>query len=172
MPMNKNELLKRTTTTTSPVSPERGRKKCDNETSADFTDREAFRVKTFIPITDNLMQELSRRIAAYDSINKIFGISNWKLLYKYVCFRNFWGCSLYVYPDGFKEDFSQEYIQFVAYVKECPLKRKSSKTKYMWLFRIINETKVLEFFPNVDTALRFFLSHMVTNWVENDHFLF
>ena len=50
------------------------KKNYGDATSADFTDREAFRVKTFIPITDNLMQELSRRIAAYDTINEVFGI--------------------------------------------------------------------------------------------------
>ena len=66
------------------------------------------------------------------------------------------------YPDDFK-DFSQEYIEFVTYVKECKLKRKSFETKYMWLFRIIIETKVTECFSNVETALRLFLSLMVTN---------
>ena len=41
--------------------------------------------------------------------------------------------------------------------------RKSFETKYMWLFRIIIETKVTECFSNVETALRLFLSLMVTN---------
>lgn len=140
------------------------KKKYDDATSAHFTDREAFRVKTFIPITDNLMQELSRRIAAYDTINEVFGIiGNFSTNMSASQIAEGVRCLCEKYPDDFKEDFSQEYIQFVTYVKECPLKRMSSETKYMWLFRIIIETKVAECFPNVETAFRLFLSLMVTN---------
>ena len=78
-------------------------------------------------------------------------------------------CLYEKYPDDFKKDFSDENIQFVTYVKEFTLKRKSSE--YMWLFRNINETKVAKRFPNVESALRLFLSLMVTTVVENDHFL-
>ena len=140
------------------------KKKYDDATSDDFTDREAFRVKTFIPITDNLMQELSSRIAAYDAINEVFGIiGNFSTNMSASEVAEGVRCMCEKYPDDFKEDFSQEYIAFMTYVKECKLKRKSCETKYMWLFRIIIETKVAECFSNVGTALRLFLSLMVTN---------
>lgn len=140
------------------------KKQYDDATSADFTDREAFRVKTFIPITDKLMQELSRRIAAYDAINEVFVIiGNFSTNMSASEIADGVRCMREKYPDDFNEDFSQEYIQFVTYVKECPLKRKDSETKSMWLYRIIIETKVAESFPNVETALHLFLTLMVTN---------
>ena len=140
------------------------KKQYDDATSADFTDRESFRVKTFIPITDKLMQELSRRIAAYDAINEVFVIiGNFSTNMSASEIADGVRCMREKYPDDFNEDFSQEYIQFVTYVKGCPLKRKDSETKSMWLYRIIIETKVAESFPNVETALHLFLTLMVTN---------
>ncbi|CAM1321433.1 Uncharacterised protein r2_g2982 [Pycnogonum litorale] len=110
------------------------------------------------------MQELSKRIAAYDSINKVFGIiGNFTINMatediaegvRRICEK---------YTDDFKEDFSQEFIQFVAYVKDCPLKKKDTETKSMWLYRIIIETKITESFPNVEIAIRLFLTLMITN---------
>ena len=140
------------------------KKQYDDATSADFTDREAFKVKTFIPITDKLMQELSRRIAAYDEINKVFVIiGNFSTNMSASEIADGVCCMREKYSDDFIEDFSQEYIHFVTYVKECPLKRKDSETKSIWLYRIIIEKKVAESFPNFETALHLFLTLMVTN---------
>ena len=38
------------------------------------------------------------------------------------------------YTNDFKEDFSQEFIQFVAYVR-LPSQKKDTETKSMWLYR-------------------------------------
>ena len=110
------------------------------------------------------MQELSKRIAAYENINTIFHIignfsTNMSATEVALGIRSM--CEKY--PDDFTEDFSQEFIQFVTYVKESPLQKKDYETKSMWLYRIIIETEVAESFPNVETALRLFLTLMVTN---------
>ena len=110
------------------------------------------------------MPKLSKRIAAYDSINKVFGIIG-----NFTINRDTEDITKGVrnirkkYTDDFEKDFLQEFIQFVAYVKECPLKKNDTETRSMWLYRIIVETKIIERFSNVEIALRLFSIFMITN---------
>lgn len=141
----------------------------DESTEKDVTEimtpSDNFRVTTFLACIDQLQTSLNHRQTAYNDLQARFlffcrpWVDDSRLLYKEadLCVAEL----KKYYPDDLDEDFRDELRQFVEFVKadEGGQLMKNAAERY----RLLCERKLSATFPNVTTALKIYLSIMVTN---------
>ena len=66
------------------------------------------------------------------------------------------------YPDDLADDFTKEFQQFITFTTLATIEKISNENKATWMYRVIIESKMIECFPNVETALRLYLCLMIT----------
>lgn len=124
-----------------------------NTPEAELSPRKTFIVTCHYSLCDNLIAHLSRRKEPYD-----------KIVHKFSCLLNLKSMSLNEeanalqksYPDDLSDDFSSELQQFITF---SPDKNKSIPD----MFKILKELNLCSTFPNLETALRIFLSIPISN---------
>ncbi|CAM2098060.1 unnamed protein product [Caretta caretta] len=108
-------------------------KTCNNAHS--FSDKEAFRVNTFITIINKLKSSLEHWIEAYENIDKTFrvlthfspNISSSEVSegIRHLCQK---------YPDDLPVDFTKEFFQFVEFTSLSGIWRKDDESKSIWMY--------------------------------------
>ena len=124
-----------------------------------------FKIKTYLPIVDSLISELSRRGEAYEEVN-----SRFTFLIKLA----------HMTTEEITESceklstFYQDYLDGVELVSECehlrhylsvslPEQPDMSQLSLSRIYTMIKKDKLESTFPNIEIPLRIFLSMMVTN---------
>lgn len=119
--------------------------------------KEKFSVNVFTVIVDKLVAELDRRYQAYQEIDRYFGFLNNIQSLPVNAIRSS-AISLQIkYSNDLQDDFAEEMVHFKEFIKK---ERKLSAREHLQLIRKRNITHV---FPNVDIALRIYLTLPVTN---------
>lgn len=141
---------------------ERRRKKLPDDSNEPdigntMTGREKFAVDLFILIIDKLVAELDRRFASYDSLNRYFGFPSKIHLLKNEELHAAAVLLQQKYHTDIQEDFPDELIQFRDFIKN-----QENTTPQAFLLLIKNRD-ISSVFPNVNIALRIYLTLPVTN---------
>lgn len=148
--------------------PRRRNKRYDNEDSTETEDNltasEKYKVKTFDVILECLHSELSKRQKAYKQLYKIFGVfeelrlsESDKLVEKSKKLAS-------SYPDDLEESLADEMVQFSSLLKSQIASSINPQKNYeIQLYKLIKDKQLEATFPNVEIALRIFLSLMVSN---------
>ncbi|CAM1297492.1 Uncharacterised protein r2_g681 [Pycnogonum litorale] len=129
------------------------------DSEVELTPREKFRTSTFLPILDSLLTELVRRMEVYSKLKHQYGF----LFTLHTSFetelresaRKFQAH----YPRDIGESFEDELMQFVGYTKQYPAESVSPPA----CLKRIKEDGIANSFPNVDIALRIYLTLPVAN---------
>lgn len=126
-----------------------------NSKEAEMTPREAYKVKFYFAVCDELIAHLSRRMEPYKHVLK-----------KFACLIEVKSCTTPIlrekasylqkcYPSDLDESFADELIQFSSLLKD--------DDKITNMFEKLKNLELEETFPNVESALQIFLTLPVTN---------
>lgn len=127
----------------------------------DINARDTFRVFTFYSIIDKLTTEMERRSKVYKDVSAQFSFINNLQLSEEEYFK---GCHSLVsfYQEDLSIDIVGELQQFHKYLSSKFQGNKSDFT-YAELYDVVVQDKLRTVFPNLDIALRIFLTFMLTN---------
>lgn len=131
-----------------------------------LTPSETFRIRSFLPVIDQFVSSLEQRLEAYQLVNTRFGflgklatIENEEIM---TAAQNL----IENYNDDLDNNLGNELIQFKSFCDEFT-EEGEIETKVIsqerWMYKLLIEKDVKDCFPNVEVALRMFLSIMVTN---------
>ena len=124
-----------------------------------FNAEDRFRIQTYFPILDALMNDLNRRIAAYSSTDDRFaflrGSSESESLKKMI---NFYSEDL----DSF-ETVAEEWTQWRSFVTQLRLNKEEANARPSEMMVILKENNLESAFPNVYVILQIYLTIPVTN---------
>ena len=132
--------------------------------------RNAFRTCVFLPIIDNILSSFEKRLNAYSTLCDSFGFLH-KLLHmtaNEICEAT--AKLAETYPDDLEQSVSEEFVQFAQFARlsfdsfpedtDQEIEHCSFEAK---LYRLASASDVRVSFPNVNVALRIYLSLLVTN---------
>lgn len=128
----------------------------ENETN--FDGKSDMRINAFLAIIDRLDQELKKRLMAYVEIEKKFGFLNKLKIMNDNDIRNDSNNLQAEYSNDLDECFAEECIEFKYFVENI---ENIVNVRDMLVF--IREKHVITMFPNVEIALRIFLTLPITN---------
>lgn len=128
----------------------------ENETN--FDGKSDMRINAFLAIIDRLDQELKKRLTAYMEIEKKFGFLNKLKIMNDNDIRNDSNNLQAEYSNDLDECFGEECIEFKYFVENI---ENIVNVRDMLIF--IREKHVITMFPNVEIALRIFLTLPITN---------
>ena len=63
------------------------------------------------------------------------------------------------YPDDLADDFMKAFHQFIT---SANIEKRSNENKVTWMYQVRIGSKMIECFPNVETASRLYLCLMIT----------
>ncbi|KAJ8897987.1 hypothetical protein PR048_003347 [Dryococelus australis] len=126
------------------------------------TPSQQFKAQTFFVIIDNLLSALSKHHKAYQKMNGLFGFLH-RLQLTLVEVLKKSSNLIKFYPADLEESLGEELLHFIELLKTVLLISNDSKSKQELVERLITENSLECCFPNVKTALRIYLSLMVTN---------
>uniref|UniRef100_A0A3B3QZT7 TTF-type domain-containing protein n=1 Tax=Paramormyrops kingsleyae TaxID=1676925 RepID=A0A3B3QZT7_9TELE len=121
--------------------------------------RDKFRTTVFIAIIDRLLAEIDRRYDSYKNIRETFGFLSHLSSISLEDLRREATTLQEKYIGDLEADFVEEIVHFREYVKESQGKDTSAGL----LLRDLRERNLQTAFPNVDIALRLFMTLPVTN---------
>lgn len=124
---------------------------------SEFTLSSSFKINVYIPILDNLLMELKKRMEAYKSVCNIFGFLSNLVDIDVEILKKSAKDLRKKYPDDFDESFSEEITHFQKYIKE------ESEVTVLDLFKMLIQNKLYEVFPNTYICFKMYLSLMITN---------
>jgi len=132
-----------------------------------LTGQERFRVECYYIILDSLVGDLNRRTNAYAEINQRF------------CFLNphvdidtatsAMQTAVDFYRDHLEPDLVEEWTQWTAFLTELPdyqtgtAKSAIASTCASWMLQVMSRYDMQSAFPNVNIALRIYLTLLVSN---------
>ncbi|KZS03460.1 Zinc finger MYM-type-like protein [Daphnia magna] len=128
---------------------------------------EKFRIETFIPVLDSLLTGLSTRLAAYESMNQLFSFIVSSPTLENEDIRN--GCNRlaeFYHQDLDAAELYQECLQFNIDGTMEDAKAKENQAPHSLfnlLYKKIRQDRLESTSPNIEIAIRMFLSTMVTN---------
>ncbi|XP_069494240.1 zinc finger MYM-type protein 1-like [Ambystoma mexicanum] len=121
--------------------------------------RQKFHIETYLPIMDSIINGLTRRGDAYKDISNRFGfLVNLRDMDGKEMSEHCIKLASYYHQDLEKSNLISECQQFKHYTFE-----KKETMSLSCIYKIINNDKLGPAFPNLEIALRIFLSMMVTN---------
>lgn len=134
------------------------------EDTASISPSKKFEQKTFNVIIENLLSELSKRQSAYEKLCNTFGILH-SLPDASEEELSIGATNLITsYPNDLEVELHDELIQFSALLKTDIAKEIGSKhNREAQYYSLIKAHELEPMFPNVDVALRIYLSLMVSN---------
>jgi hypothetical protein len=135
----------------------------DAESTVFQSASEQFRVNVFLVIIDQLSTALKKRVSAYTAasnrfafLEKITESTEEEVRKGALCLQSF-------YPHDLEaSSIENEFVQFAAYIKNHNLSRADCLIGQT-LYAILLEDEVSSAFPNMEVALRIYLSLMCTN---------
>ena len=122
-----------------------------------------FEVQSFLPVIDVFLSSLEKRTKAYEGIAQKFGF-----------FRNITKMNkkdlkaaaqrlVAAYPSDLDHSFDSEIIQFSAFVQYYINEEPKKVSFEQFCYNLLHDKEVKESFPNVEVALRMYLSLMISN---------
>lgn len=138
----------------------RKRKKQPDESSepdCQLSGRDKFSTSVFTVVIDRLLAELDRRYHSYNDVQEKFGFLNTLPSISTQDLRSSASSLMQKYPMDLEGDFVEEAVQFRDFIRE------EQNTSARELLQLIRRRKLQPVFPNVDIALRIFLTLPVTN---------
>jgi len=125
--------------------------------------KDKFKVETFFPIIDTLSVHLKQRLSLYKDINQRFGLFfSLKTLSSAAlrqCCKEF--AKIY-YEDVNEAELEMECLHLKEYLEHVDSENEETDN-ILGIYHLLKENKIEDTFPNVEIALRIFLSMMVTN---------
>jgi len=122
-----------------------------------MTGQQKFAVDVFSVIIDKLVAELDRRYESYNALNSIFGFLNKIHILSSQELRSAAAVLQKKYHSDLQEDFVDEIEQFKEFIRT-----KENKCAQGYL-QLIKKMDLSSVFPNMDIALRIYLTLPVTN---------
>lgn len=123
-----------------------------------------FKVETYLPVIDSLSQALSHRLSAYETIHGLFSFLLALPELDSPSIEN--SCKLLasVYSiDLDEKEFIAECEHFKHHIHCQSKQQKPTKLSMSYLYRVIKEDCLESTFPNLEIALRIYLTLMPTN---------
>ncbi|CAL1681978.1 unnamed protein product [Lasius platythorax] len=134
------------------------KKTVDIDTETNLNVKTDMRVNTFNVILDQLEQELNHRLGAYREIEERFGFKNKLKNLSHEEVQHKAKHLQSIYNSDTEDDFPIECSHFKTFLPDdIPLNSIASTLQY------IREKVIISTFPNIDVALKIFLSIAVTN---------
>lgn len=126
-----------------------------------------FRIQSFLPVIDQLESSLKQRLDAYKLVDNRFGflceldiLDDKKII---LAAQNL----VKLYDNDLDDQLGNELIQFKAFNQEFRKDDDGKNDKVIsqerWMYQLLIEKNVKDCFPNIEVALRMYLSLMVTN---------
>ena len=128
-----------------------------------ITPSQKFRVTSYIPVIDQYVVSLARRLSGYEELCSRFGFLGKLESLIPVEIESSADNLVTVYKDDQEQCFGNELVQFVAFSNEFLKDADDNIGKEHFLYMIIIDKRVKCSFPNVEIALRMYLILMVTN---------
>lgn len=122
-----------------------------------MTGQQKFAVDVFSVIIDKLVAELDRRYESYNALNSIFGFLNKIHILSSQELRSAAAVLQKKYHSDLQEDFVDEIEQFKEFIRT-----KENKCAQGYL-QLIKKMDLSSVFPNMDIALKIYLTLPVTN---------
>lgn len=120
-----------------------------------------FRVETFLPIIDTLTSELERRTQVYHGINNRFGFFTKLSSLQDDQIENHCEALCDTYKSDLNRlDLKLECVHLKHYLQAASI---GDSTSILSIYSILISYELISSFPNVEIALRIFLTFMVTN---------
>ncbi|KAF2889539.1 hypothetical protein ILUMI_16634 [Ignelater luminosus] len=123
-----------------------------------------FKVETFLPITDTLSVHLKQGLSLYKDLKHRFGFfSGLKTLNSEESKQS---CKEFVeiyYKDVSENELEMECLHLTEYLEIVQSSENEEAHSLSGIYHLLKENKIEDRFPNVEIALRIFLSMMVTN---------
>lgn len=139
---------------------------CVQAPEVELTPSEKFRTQNFLPIIDQFESSLRQRIEAYKLIDTRFGflkklntLSNEEII---AAAQNL----AETYNNDLDDQLGNELIQFKVFYHEFKKNDDENEkviSQERWMYKLILEKNIKGCFPNIEIALRMYLSLMVTN---------
>ena len=122
-----------------------------------------FEVQSFLPVIDVFLSSLEKRTKAYEDIAQKFGF-----------FRNITKMNkkdlkaaaqrlVAAYSSDLDHPFDSEIIKFLAFVQYYINEEPKKVSFEQFCYNLLHDKEVKESFPNVEVALRMYLSLMISN---------
>ena len=136
-----------------------------NSNEITLSPRDNFKVKTYLPILDQLVSSLDKRVDAYQLLSKRFNflahIGSDKCNPKSVSEEARELVSLY--PQDIEPLLGDELIHLSEFVSLCKDEKEEGESNEMFTYRIMKDKGLASTFPNAEILLRIYLSLMVSN---------
>jgi hypothetical protein len=128
-----------------------------------FSSSDKFKTEVYIPIVDNLIVALKKRISAYTLLDSRFGfLANLSSL-STNDLRESANKLIKNYPEDLEECFANELVHFVALLKSLKAENSDKTFTDNEMYDIIHTNDLKQAFPNVEICLRLYLCLFVTN---------
>ena len=127
---------------------------------------ERFRTEVFLPIIDSLSAALVKRLDAYKSVCKLFGFLHAMHKLPAEEIRKSAAELVSFYKGDLQSSLGEELVHFSEFLKtniSTTTKLGSEELIELNMYNIVSQTGIRETFPNVEIALRIYLSLFVTN---------
>lgn len=132
--------------------------------SVQLSGKKKFEVETFFPIIDTLSLQLKQRLNSYKDINDRFGVfSQLETLNPEDLKKKCKEFADFYHEDVNEKELETECLHFKEYLKTAQSSENKDTNSISAIYRLLKENKMDETFPNIEIALRIFLSMMVTN---------
>lgn len=139
---------------------------CVQAPEVDLTPSDTFRTQSFITVIDELEGALTKRLQAYELINTRFGFLNKLDMLSNDEVLTASKTLVDSYSEDLDEELGNEVLQFKNFSNQFQNEYEKSEkhiSKERWMYQLMLENNVKDCFPNVEVALRMYLSLMVTN---------
>lgn len=131
--------------------------------SVQLNGREKFKVETFLPIIDTLSVHLKQRLSSYKNISKRFDLFfRLKTLNSEELRQSCKEFAEFYYEDVNEKELEMECLHLTEYLKIVDSENEGTNS-ILKIYQLLKENKIEDTFPNVEIAMRIFLSMMVTN---------
>ncbi|GBP78302.1 hypothetical protein EVAR_52356_1 [Eumeta japonica] len=129
---------------------------------ANFSPKDKFRVETFNVIVDRLNAQMERRSEMYYEISQKFSFLT-DLQKSSTEYEKHVELLSKAYPEDFDNNFLGELIHFHKYFQLKPEDSSQKKIAHSELYETIIQHEIKCVLPNIEVALRTFLTLMITN---------
>lgn len=130
------------------------------------TPGQRFEIQVFIVIIDNVLSALTKRMEAYHEITGVFGIfRQLKSLTTEEILENA-SRMVSAYEDDLESSLGDELVQFAELLKTdvaTVIDSKKQESLELQFYKLLLNNSLESCFPNVEIALRIYLSLMITN---------
>jgi hypothetical protein len=132
---------------------------------ANLSPRDKFRTGVFLAIIDSMTGALQKRLDAYTVVRDLFGFLHELFDMTPESIRKSSSRLVEAYPEDLEHDLANELVHFCSFARgSTGVKQGDDKVSFeLRLYRIASAPGVREAFPNVNIALRIYLSLLVTN---------